>query len=689
VEPIVAGIQTLCTPIGLLALLIGASVGFMVGVLPGLGQGSALIFILPFSYMLPINIALILLAAALGSAAVGGSVTSIMLNTPGSAANLTTLFDGYPMARAGESGRALGLSGMSSIIGGVIGIIVLVAMIPAVRPLIYIFGASEYFWTIVIALLIVALSTAGGAFLKGLISGLMGIASSFIGFNQVSGGIRFTGGMFYFWDGINIIIFVVGLFALSELVILQAKGTTIATSGIKRARLNQSISGARETIRFRATLLRGSIIGTVIGIIPGTGSAIATYVSYGINRMMSKHKSTFGQGNPEGIIASEVANNAKDGGALLPTLFFGIPGSPEMAILLAGFIIFGIQPGPTMAFENLDLVWYIILAVMASNIMACILVILGAPILSRVTRIQISLVVVVAVPLSLGAVFASRSNPWDFILLILFSIIGIGMKRGGYPLSPLVLGYVLGPLAELTFFRTMMSGYFSPLALFRSTLSICLAIIAGLLVLTPVVLSLWQFIRNQNKASTSEELDAGIDSDKTTHKTAKGGSILMGVFLLIAALVMVIRATSYEFQGSIFPLIIGGLAILFLAVVLGEDFSKRAAHMVQAVLGPLSGRGEQRLEVGLKDLMPVLGWLFGFLAATFFVGTVVSNLIFIFLLLWKNARMSWCKAVMFSLVVDGFIYLLFGLAFKPSQWPGIIPSLIPEIIGGGSLPPLF
>lgn len=163
----------------------------------------------------------------------------------------------------------------------------------------------------------------------------------------------------------------------------------------------------------------------------------------------------------------------------------------------------------------------------------------------------------------------------------------------------------------------------------------------------------------------------------------------MGVFLIVVALLMVVRATSYEFQGYIFPVIVGGLAILFLAVVLGEDFSKRAAHIVQAILGPFSGRGEQRLEVGLKELMPVLVWLFGFLASTFFFGTVVSNLIFIFLLLWQNARMPWYKAAMFALVVDGFIYLLFGVAFKPSQWPGIIPSLIPEIIGGGSLPPLF
>ncbi|MBN2062339.1 MAG: tripartite tricarboxylate transporter permease [Deltaproteobacteria bacterium] len=687
-EQVIGAIHHMLTLQGILVFVVGSCTGVIIGLLPGLGQGTALILTLPFAFAMSPFTAFILMASAFGSSTAAGSVTSIMINTPGTVGNLTTMIDGYPMARKGQAGRALGLSGMSSAIGGLIGILVLIASIPLARTLIFAFGSPEYFWSVVLALLVIAIATSGEGVFKGLISGLFGILISFIGFNKTTGNTRYTLDLLYLWDGINIVVLVMGLFAVSELVILQSEGRTIDSTGTGHSNIRQSLTGAWEALRAVKTMFRSSVIGTIIGIIPGIGAATATYVSYASEKMLAKDKSSFGTGNPKGIIASEAANNAKDGGSLLPTLFLGIPGAPEMAILLGGFIIFGLQPGPELVLKHMDLIWIIIFSTTFSNILICLWIIFGGSFLSRITQISISKVFVFVVPLCLSAVYATSDDAWDFITIAIFTAIGISLKRGRYPIAPMIIGWVLGPHTERALYVTLKTGYYNPLAFLSSPLSIILAVVVALLI--PALVLIPRLCAPADHNRTAEGI-ASSHSERKVNRTLLSEnfeSIVAGVFLTIVTIIFLVGAPAYGLPGLIFPVIVGGLLIILLPLVLLSEGSERFSEKSKVILGPFLGKNEQGQKTKIHKIIIILVWVYLFIGALFVFGSVMADALFVFFFLWRLDKLNLRMAACFSIAVTVMIYLLFVVLFKLELWPGIVPTIIPGIIGGGSLSPL-
>jgi putative tricarboxylic transport membrane protein len=335
-------------PTVMAVIFFGSLFGLILGLMPGLGAVQGLALALPFTFGWDPLVAMFFYAGIMGSVSEGGAVTAILLNTPGTPINAASCFDGYPMARRGEAGRALGLAAASSALGALFGIIVLIALIPLVRPIVLSFGPPEFFWLILFGLVTITFAARGNLF-KGLAAGGVGILVSLVGYRDLFNVTRWTGGSEYLWEGVPLVPFFIGVFAISELIIYTTKGGTIARVKAERIEvkgMRQVFQGVREMFDYPVTFLRGSVIGTIVGIIPGIGGAVANFISYTSAMQASKNPALFGQGNPEGLVASESANDAKDGGSLLPTLAFGIPGSVEMAVFLGALILHGVQPGP-------------------------------------------------------------------------------------------------------------------------------------------------------------------------------------------------------------------------------------------------------------------------------------------------------------------------------------------------------
>ncbi|MBN2401833.1 MAG: tripartite tricarboxylate transporter permease [Spirochaetes bacterium] len=683
---LLTGLSNLFSFWGIIAFSAGIIIGFIIGVLPGLGTGTALMLSFPIVFLVPKEMAFICFAAMFGAADFGASVTSIILCTPGSVSNLVTVFDGYPMAKNGQASRALGLAAFSSIFGAIVGIIVLILAIPLVQSILNLYGIREFFWTVILSFIVVGLATASGSFLKGLAACCIGVLISFIGYSSFLGSTRFIGENLYLWDGIDLGPFIIGLFALSELLMLQARGQSISSCEIiQKANIKQTLASIKEAGKNIHKLTLGSIIGTIVGIIPGIGGSVACYLSYAAAKILSKKRKLFGQGSPEGLMASEVANNAKDGGALLTTLFFGLPGSAEMAIILGAFLVVGINPGPGMAEKNLDLVWLIIMATLFGNVASCLIVLLGSSFLSRITVMPISLVVAATVPISLTGLFVIRSNIWDVILAAIFCFFGFLLKRNGYPLAPLIIGFILGPLVEKSFHMTLKSSLYNPAGFFDSTWSVVTIILCIILLSVPFLSTYFHYLKR--KRSVKSQV---IDQDKYTpdsNASIAKEPILTAAMLIIISCSFIFAARGYEWESNILPLITAISAIIILIIILVSEASGKFAYVMEYVMGSFGQKGSITTDPKWSKLMQLYIWLMGLVLAIFLIGYVASILISVFILLRYVGRVKTPKSIIFAVIIDVFIYIIYGLIFSVRLWPGIIPSVIPGFVGGGSLPP--
>jgi putative tricarboxylic transport membrane protein len=440
-------------PYSLLALFCGAVLGLVFGAIPGLGGILAMSMLLPFTFSWNPITAIYLFCGIMGSSAFGGSISAILLNTPGTPVNAATCFDGYPMARRGEAAKALGVSATASLLGALFGLMILALLIQVMRPVVLAFGPAELFWLVVFGLVATA-TISQGSILDGLVAGGMGILLSLVGLNEPTGLIRFTLGSEYLWDGIPLIPFFVGLFAIGELINYSARGGTIADADIN-PEMKGTWSGVVEVLKHPVCLLRSSVVGTIVGIIPGVGGDAANLIAYSVAVQSSKHPETFGKGNPEGVIASEASNDSKDGGALLTTLSFGIPGSLAMALLLSIFIIHGITPGPQLILEHPVFIWTLLVGYVLANVFASTFGLISARYLAIITRVPVYYLTPIIAVVSLVGAYVLRENIWDVCLVILLGILGFAIRRAGLPILPLVIGFVLGELAEKSFLLTL------------------------------------------------------------------------------------------------------------------------------------------------------------------------------------------------------------------------------------------
>jgi TctA family transporter len=432
----------------------GVLLGSVIGFVPGIGGRTTLAILLPFIVKMDPASALVLIVGihAIGNTA--DTIPAILFGIPGSTSATATVMDGYPMAKKGEAERALGASFLSSGIGGLIGAFTVLATIPMIRPVVLTFGNPEFFMTAILAIVMIALLT-GGAPVKGLIAGCVGLMIGMIGVAPQTGVQRWTFDQLYLSDGIPLIPIALGVFAIPELVdmTLGGSGTKIAANA-QITGTSTKWRGVKDVFAHWWLLVRSSFIGSWIGILPGIGSGSAIWLAYGHAVQSSKNKDNFGKGDVRGVIAPEAANNASDAGDWCLTLAFGIPGSATMSLVLAAMLLLGLSPGPKMVTERLDLTLIIVWSLVLANLMATGLCFFFTRQLAGITKLPVHHLFPVLIVLIFLAAYQSTTDWGDLVALLGFSAIGISMKRFGWPRPPLIVGIVLQRLAETYFFLT-------------------------------------------------------------------------------------------------------------------------------------------------------------------------------------------------------------------------------------------
>src|ERR671918_158337 len=450
-------------------MLVGMGLGFCVGLLPGIGGAATLALMIPFVFKMSPVEAFAFLLGMHSVAATTGDITSILFGVPGEGLSAATVVDGYPMAKQGEAGRALGAALMSSLVGALIGAVTLAISIPIVRPLVLTFGSPELFLLSVIGIACITslsgLSVRGQ--IRGFAMGLLGLLLSTIGQERQSGSLRFDMGLMYLWEGLDLVPVLVGIFAIPELVDLAVRGTSIAGD---RPAVNLSsgvMEGVKDTFRHFWLVFRCSAVGVFVGILPGAGGGVAQWMAYAHAVQSSKDaadRSRFGAGDVRGVLGPGAANNSKEGGDLIPTIAFGVPGSGAMAILLGAFLIMGLHPGPDMLTKHLAVTYSMVWTLVLANIIAVLACLALLPYLALVTGIRGGLMTPFLLLLLFVGSYTANRQIADLLVTFGFGALGYLMVRFGWPRAPLVLGFVLGKLAETYLFISMARYGFAWLA---------------------------------------------------------------------------------------------------------------------------------------------------------------------------------------------------------------------------------
>lgn len=451
-----SGIEGLLQIRELLFLALGMVIGLIFGAIPGLGGSTALALLMPLTYGLEPFTALALAGGVMGAVPMGGSITAILLNAPGTAPNAATCLDGYPLAQQGKAGLAIGAAASANSIGGIIGTLSVLAVLPVAKELVLLFGPPEFFLLAILGLVVVA-TTSRGKMLRALIAGGLGLMISFVGYNDVYGDERFTLGVQYLWDGVHLVPALIGLFAVAEMINLIVKGGSVSRDA-RQVKITRISAGLVETFRHWGTVLRGSLIGTVVGAVPGVGGVVASFLSYSLTVQASKDPDSFGKGNIKGVIAPEAAINAKDGSALIPTLAFGIPGGAEMAVFLGILILHGLQPGPLMLVNNQREIYGLVWALTGSCVLASFVGLMFVRPLALITLVDSEILAPIVLCVALVGSYAIDANIGNAILTAVLGVLGYLMLRFDYPRLPVVIALVLGSTAERNFHQSMMMG---------------------------------------------------------------------------------------------------------------------------------------------------------------------------------------------------------------------------------------
>ncbi|MFK8252303.1 tripartite tricarboxylate transporter permease [Ancylobacter terrae] len=445
-EAALSGLIQVLSPNSMMLMMIGIFIGFVVGVLPGIGGPVALALMLPFTFgMQPIEVFSFLLGMRVVTSTTG-DITAVLFGIPGEATSAATVLDGHPMARKGQAGRALGAVLMSSLVGAVIGAAVLAVSIPIIRPIVLAFGPPEFFMLTVVGLIFIA-SLSRGQMLKGMIMGCFGLLIALVGIDPQAGVPRYVFGQLELWEGIGIVPIVIGLFGGPEILQLMLSKDSIAGNAASR-KIVGVWEGVLDTFRHWKTVAVAGIIGSGIGVVPGVGGSVAQFIAYGHAKQTSKHPEEFGKGSIEGLLAAGGNNNAKDGGSLIPMIAIGLPGGVGTAILLNAFLISGLNPGPEMLTTHLDVTFAMVWIMIIANVLV---VLISLPLLKPLARLTFTegpiLVPGLLILLVLGA-YAENNSLVDVWVMLVAAAVGVACLRWNWPRAPLLLGVVLGDLCE-------------------------------------------------------------------------------------------------------------------------------------------------------------------------------------------------------------------------------------------------
>lgn len=651
-------------------LAIGVLIGLAVGIVPGLGGLVGLSILLPFTYALDPYAAIAMLLALSSVVATGDTIPAVLFGVPGTVGSAATVVDGYPMTQKGEAGRAFGAAFSASLLGGVFGAILLFISIPVLRPLVLIIGPPELFALCLFGISLVAL-LSGSNRLKGLAAACLGMLMSAIGDDPNTATPRWTFDTLYLFDGMPLVPLALGMFAIPELAGLMMRGGTIARERSETA-LSGQWQGIRDTISKQALVLRSSLLGAGLGAIPGLGASIIDWIAYGVAAKTEKGADeTFGKGDVRGVIASESSNNAKEGGSLIPTIAFGVPGTASMAILLGAFQIHGIVPGQTMLTNKLDLTYAMVWSIALANILGAGICFLFANQLARLALVRVGILVPVVLAVTLLGAFQNSASLQDIYAVIAFGMLGMLMKFFGWSRPALVLGFVLGSLIE----RYLVISY--SLAgvgfLFRPIVAIIIAV-TTLGIITPAVRGVINNSRNRQSEPRKPFVFAVTED------------------LIFAALILVIFVSAlatqadWPAQAQLMPSIFAFVGLVFAICVL-----------VSSALGASRTQTPDRTPTGLMSVFSFQSWqntykspeamrglrfflyCLGFCIAVHVIGVLLSVLLLTLLLLLFEAREKPLLAIIIATAVFAFSYVLFHLLVHV-PWPNaMIGDMLPAL----------
>jgi len=627
---ILGALLELLTVERMMFMMLGVTVGLVIGVLPGLGGIAGLSLLLPFIYGLDATSALAMLIGLIAVIPTSDTFSSVLMGIPGSSASQATVLDGFPLARQGEAARALSAAFFASMLGGLVGALLLTGAVLAARPVILLFGSAELFMLTLFGLSTVA-ALSGGNMAKGVASACLGLAFGMIGAAPATGEYRMDFGTLYLSDGLPLVIVGLGIFALPELFNLLRGGGAIA----ERAALGSGwLKGIKDVLQNPWLVVRCSGLGALIGAIPGLGGSVVDWIAYSHAMQTSKDASRFGKGEIRGVIAPESANNATQGGALLPTLLFGIPGSGSMAIFLAGMILIGLQPGPAMADRNLDVTYTIIWSLAIANFVGTLLCILLAPGIAKLTTIRYPLIAPFMIMVISFAAFQATRSVYDLMALFAVGILGLFLRRFGWSRPAFLIGFVLSLGAERYLYQAVQFSGWEFL-----TRPIALVILA----LT--ALSLWAGLRRGKGGGVNTE--GSVDASRSVSMAPQVvfSAALLGIFAFV-----LYEGAQQSYLAALMPIIVatvGGLSVLLVLV-----FQARGVAA--------AGNANFDQETGATDSgpWPFVAWALGFLGLTLLIGFFAALALFFLAFLRIVARCGWIQTLVLTAAACGFILIL-------------------------------
>jgi TctA family transporter len=656
---------TVLDPERLSFVALGVLIGLGLGVIPGLGGVVGLSLLLPFTFDMDPLTALAFLVGLQSVVVTSDTIPAILFGVPGTVGSAATILDGHPMAKQGLAARAFGASFSASVLGGLFGAAFLALCIPILRPIILSFGSPELLAFCVFGLSLVGV-LSGNARLKGLAAAAIGVMVATTGEEPNTAIERWTFGTLYLIDGIPLVPLALGLFAIPELADMAISRRTIPLDG-QRATHQGQLAGIKDTLRNYWLVIRGSAIGAVLGAVPGIGASVIDWIAYGHALRTEKGASeTFGKGDVRGVIASESSNNAKEGGALVSTIAFGVPATASMALLLGAFLIHGLSPGPDMLSTQLDVTYTLVWTVAIANILGSGICFAFANQLAGIARVRVGILVPVVMSVTFIGAFQGSRQWGDIVVLLLFGSIGWIMKRVKWPRPPLLLGFVLGSLIErymfISFQRYDADWLSRPIVLgvFAVTLyGIC----------KPLLARLARGLRRQQQPFTLQ-----------FNRNALNGDCLFAVAALIFFAVCIAWSWDWDFGARLVPSIIGAAGCLFVALQLFESLMvSRPPAPAGAVA--LSG-GSMDLEADFSNLTPRelgarasrhFGWCLFVVVAATIVGLLPALFLFLLGYMLTEGRERWLSAVSIAVLTSATWYLLFHVLLRvpwPTAWLG-------------------
>lgn len=637
VDAILSALSTVLTFQHIQYLMIGVVVGLIVGVLPGLGGIVGMSLLLPFVYGMEPTLALAMLIGILPVLSTSDTFASILMGIPGSSASQATILDGFPLAKKGQAARALSAAFSASFIGGLFGALVLTVSVLVARPLILSFGAAELFMLTMFGLSMVGV-LSGSSLAKGVAACAAGLALGAVGAAPATGEYRMEFGTLYLMNGLPLVIVGLALFAVPEIGDLLRRNSSIAESGgTLGAGWKQ---GLKDTWMYKWMSLRLAGLGALLGMIPGLGGSVVDWIAYGHVVQTSRDKSQFGKGDIRGVIAVESTTASKDGGGLVPTLLFGIPGSGAMAIFLAGMVLIGLQPGPSMVSTNLDVTYTIVWSLALANVLGTALCIFLAPAIAKITIVRYPLVAPFMILVITFAAFQPNRSLWDLVALVVLGIVGILLRRFGWPRPAFLIGFVLATQSERYLYQALQ---FSGWSFFTRPIVLIIAAI--------IVLSVGFSMYSQKKSGTKIEVEGKSAATLTQSMWPQIAFTLAIMALFVFTFFETINLSQL---GRIFPVSIAVVGMGAALLVLWPQI--RGNRASGAVFDAESK--EVKDQLGSMTPLRYIAWLVGFVATIAVVGYFLAVVLFFVAFLRLVAKSGWLQVLILTAAGAGLLMLM-------------------------------